>query len=145
VLELTLLVFCALAAVVGVVVITVGSYASLSVFYTPWIAGFIVGSVIIALSVIGALAVWFATRPPISEPPRKYASSMPPPQNTQIDAVAHIGEHIGESLNNGRIKTVDVIIAALVAGTVLGASPALRRRLLQHKIRSDNTTQENSR
>ena len=135
VLEATLLMACALAALVGVVIITIGGYASLSEFYTPWIAGLIVGSVILILSIIGALTVWYATRPP-EMIQQHYHSNEPPPQETQIDAVTHIGEHIGASLNNGRIKTTDVIIAALVAGTVLGATPALRQRILQRKRRS---------
>lgn len=156
--DAVLLVFCALLAIVGISVITVGSYVSLSSVYTPWIAGVIVGGVILVMSALGGLATWHVTRP-LHSPPgpgnsqrnamdyrsgsesdgeaREHASGESPASHSQIDAVTHIGERIGESLNNGRIKTTDVVLAALVAGTVLGASPALRQRILQRKSRVD--------
>jgi len=135
VLEAALTVCFALAALSGVVLVAVGGYASLSALYAPWIAGVAVGGVLLLLSIAGLLIVSHLdhAKAPAQQPER--ALSEPPRRDPQIDTVAQIGEYIGASLNDGRIRTIDVTIAALVAGTVLGASPALRERIF--RARSD--------
>jgi len=137
----TLVRLSAAVALLAVALIAVGGYISLSTQYTPWIAGFIVGGVVLVLSLIVMLLVWYTAHPPFSAPisgSRKATpvSETPPPSERQVDAITRIGEDIGASLNNGRVKTIDVMIAALVAGTVLGASPALRKRVLQYRQHS---------
>ncbi|MGC1951712.1 MAG: hypothetical protein WA970_03895, partial [Gammaproteobacteria bacterium] len=56
--------------------------------------------------------------------------SQPAPEAAGIDRIARLGETIGASISKQDIRTVDVMIGALIAGALLGASTALRERLL---------------
>ncbi|MGD8592352.1 MAG: hypothetical protein PVG20_07610 [Thioalkalispiraceae bacterium] len=128
-----ILALCGWAALGGLGFVAVGSYLSLSEVFVPWVAGLIVGCGILLLSLLGAwltLLYWRRTTQPESpiEPPMENAEAQ-----TMVDTAAHLGEIVGESLSKSGIRTTDVMIAALVAGTVLGASPALRDRLLKRK------------
>jgi small-conductance mechanosensitive channel len=131
VLEAALTLCFALAALSGVVLIAVGGYASLSALYAPWIAGVAIGGIVLLLSIAGLLIVSHTDHAKAPAQQAERALSPPPRHDPQIDTVAQIGEYIGASLNNGNVKTIDVTIAALVAGTVLGASPALRERIFK--------------
>lgn len=114
--------FCALIAFGGLAFIAVGSYLSLSERMVPWKAGLIVGGGVLVLSVIGVLAAWlFVHR-------RK---SQHAPNAAGIDGIARLGEAIGASIGKQGIRTADIVIVALIAGAVLGASSALRERLLR--------------
>jgi len=137
----TLMRLCAAVAFLAVAIIAVGSYASLSESYTPWIAGLIVGAAVLVIALIVIAVARHMAQPGFSQqtkPRAAPAMEQAAPSQRQVDAVSSIGEHLGASLNNGRVKTIDVLIAALVAGTVLGASPALRNRLFQRLRHSDD-------
>ena len=137
-----LLGFCGLAALGGLGFIGAGSYASLSETLEPWKAGLIVGIVALLLSLIGALLVWiFLLRKESTQ------ASAPKPASDEfdVDTIAHLGETIGASLFKNGIRTTDIMLAALVAGTVLGASPALRERLLRRKRSTTDKSSSNSR
>ncbi|MCG6969048.1 MAG: hypothetical protein LJE85_04685 [Gammaproteobacteria bacterium] len=128
-----ILVLCGWAALGGLGFIAVGSYLSLSEVFVPWVAGLIVGCGILLLSLLGAwltILYWRST-------PQPQAPIEPPEENTEaqtlVDTATHLGEIVGASLSKSGIRTTDVMIAALVAGTILGASPALRERLLKRK------------
>jgi hypothetical protein len=111
------------------VFIAVGSYLSLSERMVPWKAGLIVGGGVLILSVIGALSAGFLVqRRKTTQPSSKSQSA---PDAARIDSIARLGETIGASISKQGIRTVDVMIGALVAGALLGASPALRERLLR--------------
>jgi hypothetical protein len=103
----------------------------LSESLAPWKAGVIIGVVAILLSLIGGLIVWLAMlRKSLSRP---VGAKQAPSEENDVDAVTHLGETIGASLFKNGIRTTDIMVAALVAGTVLGASPALRDRLLRRR------------
>jgi hypothetical protein len=46
-----------------------------------------------------------------------------------VENVAELGRTLGRDLSQYGIRTSDVMLGALLAGTLLGASPALRDRL----------------
>lgn len=137
--------FCGLTAFSGMGFIAIGSYISLREALVPWAAGLIVGLGMLLLSLLGS---WFTLLYL-----RKNAPSQTPPKSatedseirTRIDNVAHLGEIVGASLSKSGIRTTDVMIAALVAGTILGASPALRDRLLNRKRHSSDSSSPRSR
>jgi len=125
-----LLVFCGVVALGGLGFVAMGSYTSLREALEPWKAGLIVGMGTLLLSLIGALIVWIVM---LRQKPATTDSTQVPPEEAEIDTITHLGESIGASLFKNGIRTTDVVIAALVAGTVLGASPALRDRLLRRR------------
>ena len=138
-----------LSAAVGllaIALIAIGGYISLSAQYTPWIAGLIVGGVVLLLALAVIVVVRHMAQPARSTYSRPTASEpeIPSPSKRQVDAITRMGEDIGKSLNNGRVKAIDVLIAALVAGTVLGASPALRQRVKQHRQRTHERDEPNT-
>ena len=121
------------AVVGGTAFIAIGTYLSLSEALTAWAAGLIVGGAILILSLIVAWIAWLYTR----KPKQPQAPNQPPAQSAEaqamVDTAAHRGEVVGASLSKSGIRTTDVMIAALVAGTILGGSPALRNRLLRRR------------
>lgn len=123
--------FCALAAFGGLAFIAVGSYLSLREGMVPWKAGLIVGGGVLVLSLIGALSARFLVHRRKATPPS--GKSQPAPEAARIDSIARLGETIGASISKQDIHTVDVLIGALIAGALLGASSALRERLLSPK------------
>ncbi|KPJ95902.1 MAG: hypothetical protein AMJ55_02885 [Gammaproteobacteria bacterium SG8_15] len=133
-----------LIALIGVGFIAAGSYFSLTEFFTPWTAGLIVGCVMLLMALLGAwITVLYLQKTTQSLPPEN-----PMPDNSRdqskVDTAAHLGEIVGARLSNSNIRTIDVMIAALVAGTILGASPALRKRLSnrQRSARSSRPPQQ---
>jgi hypothetical protein len=136
-----LLVFCGISALGGLGFVAVGSYVSLCNQLEPWKAGLIVGVVIVLLALVGALIVWVVVLRKQHEQP---AATQAPPEQVDIDTIAHLGETIGAAIFKNGVRTSDVVIAALVAGTVLGASPALRERLLRRKSHSADKSSRRS-
>lgn len=138
--------FLGLLLVAGLGFIVVGGYLSLRAEYSPWEAGLMVGGTLLLLALIGALVSWLIlTRQPNARPLPSIAPelSVPPPAEiapTLVDpAVANLvqlGERVSASLRGSGIKTVDVMIGALVAGVVLGGSPGLRSRVGAPRRRS---------
>lgn len=118
--------FSALAALGGLGFIFAGSYLALRNMFDPWTAGVLVGGVLLVLSLVGFLVAWlFLTRGG-----RQRRTEKPGTEDIQVQSIASLGEALGESIGKLNISKIDVIIAAAVAGTILGASPALRQRLL---------------
>jgi len=132
--EAILIAFCGLAALVGVGFIAAGGYLSLRQSLSPWLSGLVVGGVILVIALIAILMLWLSMRnkgtaqtplPPRPEPPALGSS--------RVDDVTQLGEAVGKQLSEHGVRVTDVVIAALVAGAVLGAAPALRQRRRQRK------------
>jgi hypothetical protein len=137
---------CGLVAVTGLTFLAYAAYISLLDVVTPSMAGVIVGCILLVLSLLGALGTWLWARHirKQEQQPRQTTispsvSSPPGERQVPVDTITIMGETIGASLNKNGIRTFDVMIAALVAGTVLGASPALRHRLRQRRFSSRTT------
>jgi hypothetical protein len=129
--ETTLLVFCGLAALGSLVFIAVGAYLSLREFYAPWLSGIIVGGGVMALSIAGSLALWlFMRRDTV---PKQDSFREERSEKDWVDNAAYLGEIIGRHLNRRGIRTMDVMIAALAAGVVLGAGSAIHTRMRRPK------------
>lgn len=123
--------FCGLAALGSLIFIAVGAYISLREFFVPWLCGLIVGGAILALAAVCCFALWLFTRrnpAPLRRPPQESAA-----ERDRLDNAACLGEAIGRQLSRQGIRGWDVILAALAAGTVLGAGPVLRSRRRQSK------------
>jgi hypothetical protein len=127
---MALMVFLGLTALGCLAFVSVGVYDSLREILPAWQAGLIVGGGLVAIALLVTLIVVLVILKWSKKAGR--AEKKPPPVQEQLDDIAHLGETIGASLGKG-VRTTDVMIAALVAGTVLGASPALRDRLFRRR------------
>lgn len=113
-----------MAVVVGMVFVLYGLYLSLAESLPPWQAGVIVGGVVVLFAAILLLVIAQQSRPaPIK-------SSNPPEQTTSDDSTAQLGSVIGDIVAKSNVKSSDIVLTALIAGIVLGASPGLRQRIL---------------
>lgn len=122
-----------IAGLSGVGFIVAGSYLSLSEILVPWAAGLIVGCGLLVISLMGAwitIVSWQKTTQEQTpdKPDRSYSAT----QNT-VETAEQIGEIVGARFSKSGIRTIDVMIAALVAGTILGAGPSVRKRLSHRK------------
>lgn len=118
-----------IAGLSGVGFIVAGSYLSLSEVLVPWAAGLIVGCGLLIVSLLGAwitVASWQKTTQ--NQLPEKSDRNNTSIQNT-VETAEHLGEIVGARFSKSGIRTIDVMIAALAAGTILGAGPSLRKRL----------------
>lgn len=125
------------AAFAGLVFIVLGGYLSLASVMEPWQAGGIVGGgMLLLVAIVLSIVVWLIgrhgrkpVRPPFSD--SLDASS----SGTMRRASAHsfVGAAVDEMLGRGSLKLRDVIIGAVVAGLVLGASPNLRQRIFSRR------------
>jgi len=132
ILGIGLMVFFCLAGLSGPVFIAVGVYLSLCKSFEPWLSGLIVGGIIILLCLVCALgAVAYIRRGRVYSEEDTHG---PPEQKTQVENAAYLGEIIGAHLSQRGIRATDVVIAALAAGTVLSAGPALRGRSRRRKV-----------
>jgi len=127
------------AGLFGVGFIVAGSYLSLSEVMAPWAAGLIVGGVLLVISLIG---VWIV----ISTWHKNTNHQTPEQSNfdytatrSSIENAEHLGEIVGARVSRSGPRTLDVMIAALVAGTILGAGPSVRKRL-SHRSRERNAS-----
>lgn len=121
----------------GLGFIAVGGYSTLIETMEPWAAGLIVGGVLVVAALLGVwitVAIW-NKRPPTQ--PSENTPVATVAAQTTVDTAAHLGEFMGSKLSRSGIRITDVAIAALVAGTILGASPSVRKRLSNRK-RSKN-------
>ena len=113
-----------MAVIVGMVFVLYGLYLSLAESLPPWQAGVIVGGVVVLFAAILLLVIAQQSRPaPIK-------SSNPPEQTTSDDSTAQLGSVIGDIVAKSNVKSSDIVLTALIAGIVLGASPSLRQRIL---------------
>ena len=113
-----------MAVVVGMVFVLYGLYLSLAESLPPWQAGVIVGGVVVLFAAILLLVIAQQSRPaPIK-------SSNSPEQTTSDDSTAQLGSVIGDIVAKSNVKSSDIVLTALIAGIVLGASPSLRQRIL---------------
>jgi hypothetical protein len=132
--EAILIAFCGLAVLVGVGFIAAGGYLSLRQSFSPWLSGLVVGGVILFLAFFAILMLWLSMR-------NKGAAQEPPPPrpeppelgSSRVNDVTQLGEAVGRQLSERGVRVTDVVIAALVAGAVLGARPALRQRRRQRR------------
>ncbi len=131
---LSLAIFATLAAFGGLVFALLGIYLSLEAVMEPWLAGVIVGCAMVLIAVI---ALWIVARlitkqgrpetlPPSSKP--TLAAAHKPPETVSETLRATVGDVLGAS----NIRASDVVLGALVAGLVLGASARLRERLFRN-------------
>ncbi|MGX2039425.1 hypothetical protein ACWJKU_04725 [Methylocaldum sp. MU1018] len=130
----SLAIFATLAAFGGLVFVLLGFYLSLEAALESWAAGLIVGG---AMILIAFVALWIiarlmarrgraATLPPSSAALETAAA--PPVYGNVSDTVRAT---VTEMLGAAPIKTSDIVVAALITGLVLGASPRLRQRLFR--------------
>ncbi len=125
----------ALLAAGGAGFLALAVYFALAQAIPPWSAALIVGAILLALALLGALVVRAMLRDGDTEAP-----SHPPPagagapgagEERPVDVATRLGEDLGQSLGRRGVRASDVVVAALVAGAVLGASPALRERIFR--------------
>lgn len=125
-----LILFSIIVGAGGVILIAVGGYLSLCQSFSSWISGLIVGGIIVTASLVGLITAKMIMSS--GESNRKIESvekeSDHGQSGNQVENAAYLGEVIGANLSRKGIGTMDVIFAALAAGTVLRAGPALRTR-----------------
>jgi uncharacterized membrane protein YjjB (DUF3815 family) len=135
---LALAIFATLAAFGGLVFALLGIYLSLETVMAPWLAGVIVGCTMILIAVI---ALWIIMRLFT----KQGRPETLPSASTSTLAAAHqpsgtvpeaLRATVGDVLGASNIKASDIVIAALIAGLVLGASGRLRERLFRSITRS---------
>jgi MFS family permease len=125
------LVAIAMAALAGGLIFGfLGLYVSLAEVMPSWQAGVIVGSGLLFLaSILLLIIAWVITRQnrtmPRSTPLRGATVS----SERVIDELAtQWGASVGEILAKSTIKPTDIVLSALIAGMVLGASIRARQR-----------------
>lgn len=122
------------AGLEGLAVILVGGYASLARTQPPWVAGLVVGGIML---LVAGVVLGFVVRqlrggehpPRPALPPRRHR------EMGQTDTPSLLGAAAAELIGTTRIKAKDVALAALVAGLALGFSPRLRHRVFGHPSR----------
>ncbi|MDZ7750356.1 MAG: hypothetical protein U5S82_01570 [Gammaproteobacteria bacterium] len=126
----------ALLAVSGAGFLVLAAYLALAQVMAPWSAALIVGGALVGVALLGALGVWLILRgrhdgaASQSAPPA--AGAPADADERPVDMAARLGEDLGQRLGRRGVRVSDVMVAALVAGTLLGASPALRARLFRN-------------
>jgi hypothetical protein len=128
--------FAALAALEGLMILLVGGYASLAESREPWVAGVIVGGMMILVAVIALAVVALGLRRGRASAPPRMAQPRFVDARNEADAPGLLKAAATEMIGRADIKARDVALLALVAGLALGASPRLRRRLLGRKPQS---------
>jgi hypothetical protein len=121
---------CAVVALCGFGFMAAAAYLALREILLPWQAALIVGGAALALSLIGVLSarVLLARRP--AGQARAAGNPGPHHDEAQVERIAELGRALGEGLSRHGIHTADVMLGALLAGALLGASPGLRDKLL---------------
>ncbi|MDZ7753254.1 MAG: hypothetical protein U5S82_16775 [Gammaproteobacteria bacterium] len=126
----------ALLAAGGAGFLALAAYLALAQVMAPWSAALIVGGSLLGVALLGALGAWLMLRGRHDGA----ASQLAPPaagapadaDERPVDVAARLGEGLGQRLGRRGVRVSDVMVAALVAGTLLGASPALRARLFRN-------------
>lgn len=110
----------------------VGLYFSLLETMPPWQAGVVVGG---AALLVALLLLAVAALPVAGYGPRRSRGAARHASEEQRatrpasdDGAARLGQAVGDIIARADIRATDMVLGALVAGVVLGASPRLRRR-----------------
>lgn len=109
--------------VVGMIFVLIGLYLSLAEKMPSWEAGMIVGGGVVLLAVIWLIVIAQQGK----DPPFKANNAS---EQASDDPTAQLGSMIGDIVAKSNVKSSDIVLATLIAGLVLGASPSLRRRIL---------------
>ncbi len=125
----------ALLATGGAGFLAVAAYLALAQVTAPWGAALIVGGTLLGVALLGALGLWLALRDghaaAPSRPPPAAAGAPADAGEQPVDMAVRLGGDLGRRLGRRGVRTPEVMLGALVVGTVLGASPALRDRLFR--------------
>ncbi|SFN08167.1 hypothetical protein [Nitrosomonas communis] len=120
---ISLLILAMMAVVVGMVFVFFGLYVALTETLKPWEAGIIVGVGMVFFATI--LILIFARQGRVVSPKGNSVSEqITNHSNTQLRQI------VGNTITQSNIKSSDIVLAALLGGIVLGASPRLRRQML---------------
>jgi MFS family permease len=124
---------CTLLALCGLGFIAAGAYLSLREIMLPWQAALVVGGALLAISLIGVLCARFllVRRPRAAA--RKADAPNPPHEQAPLESMADMGRRIGADLSRNGVHPADLLLGALLAGALLGASPGLRDNLLRRR------------
>lgn len=122
-----LLAACSLVALAGVGFLVAAAYLGLRVVLAPWAAALATGGILLVTAAAGLLAARLADGG-VDAPAECVADE---PREQPVDVATRLGEDLGAHLGRRGVRTTDLVFAGLVAGTVLGASPALRQRLFR--------------
>ncbi|SMF97802.1 hypothetical protein SAMN02949497_0068 [Methylomagnum ishizawai] len=122
--------FALLAALEGLAAIIAGGYGSLRAHWPPWLAGGVVGGLVILAA---ALALWWAVHivrgTAQAGPPAPVARPAHELHGHGAHPAGLLGAAAAELIGENRIKARDLALMALVAGIALGVSPGLRRQV----------------
>lgn len=130
-LGLAVALFALLAALEGLLILLVGAYTSLAETHEPWVAGLIVGGIMLLVTVaVLALVARSLRQGRIPEAPPPLAQPRFMETRTGADSPGLLKAAAAEVIGRADIKIRDVALLALVAGLALGVSPRLRSRLL---------------
>lgn len=114
---------CVMAMVVGMIFVLIGLYLSLAEIMPYWQAGAIVGG---AVFLFAALFLIIISQQGRSAPLKNDRL----PAQISDDSTAQLGSEIGSIVAKSNVKTSDIVLAVLISGIVLGASPSLRQQIL---------------
>ena len=122
---------CILLALCGLGFIAAGAYLLLREIVLPWQAALIVGGAMLAISLCGVLCARFLLVRHPRAPARKADEPVRPHEQDPVESVADVGRVIGAGLSRQGVHKADLLLGALLAGALLGASPGLRDNLLR--------------
>jgi len=129
----SLAIFATLAAFGGLIFALLGVYLSLETALAPWAAGMIVGgaTILIAFVALWIIARLLARQGRMGMAPSSAAFAAAPQPSSIGNAPDALRSTVSEMLGAANVRTSDIVIGALVAGLVLGASPRLRQRIFR--------------
>lgn len=114
--------FVTLLGIAGLGFLIAGIYLLLSPHLAAWAAALLTAVIVLALALQILLAAWLVARNKTVKPePRDEARS---------DSGDDIARVMLEMMRKSNFNARDAALLALLAGTILGASPELRRQLL---------------
>ena len=115
------------AALAGLGFVLFAWYRALAETLAPWHAGLIVGCGVLLVTIIVLLCIALAIGQGGERvPPGNRGSGSQREASASADAAGKLGSAVGDMIAKSPIKTSDIVLTALIAGMVLGASPGLR-------------------
>lgn len=112
--------FVTVLGLVGLGFLVAGLYLYLAEFLVPWGAALGAGLAVLVLALVFLILCWLAAKGP---------SSKSPPEKEDSAQGGETVEALVKLLENSGISTKEASLVALLGGTLLGASPELRRKL----------------